>query len=523
MIINTLSIFFTWAVFAIALLGVGLLVTNCFSINIKNSETLLSSLCIGWCTLIIMLQIWHLFLPVDIYTVVCFLFIGFLGAIINKNNCCYIYYILTSNKGKIALTAIIVFAFWLSNQVMRDNKLYDSGLYHLNMIQWISTYPIIPGLGNLHGRFAYNNSFFLYLSFLDSGYWHHYSTHLGNGFLLLIMSFYICLSFFKISQKSNARGVFIFILLLAYPILERCRDACATTSTDLPVFVFTIIVSYQLFLIIFDNTDLKLIQYRVFLVILLSVICVTIKLSFIAFGFTASLISTIIVLKKMHERQQIKYLKNTAILTVFTILLIVCPWMVRGIYLSGYIAYPSTVGAINVDWRVPIDNVVKENRSIKSWARQPSIDPDIVLSDWQWLKPWANRMKDNKYVKTTLFLIIIGFILTFISKCNTKYRLLFYIWFLPGIMSLFFWFFTAPDPRFAMGFFWMLAAGALTSSLQCWQLDNKHRTITIIQIITLLIVIRSMIMAHSNTVIIPNKIAQVENFQTQSGLMYLFL
>jgi hypothetical protein len=484
-----------------------------------NTELLLSSLCLGWAALIIMLQIWHFFFPVDIEAVVCFLIIGFSGWVVYKHYFDHIKLILATKKGKLAFLFVILFACWLSNQVMRENRLYDSGLYHLGMIQWISSYPIVPGLGNLHGRFAFNNSFFLYLSFLDTGHWKHLSAHLGNGLLLLILSFYLFLSFFKVFQNRITKGAFIFILLLTYPILYRCTDICATTSTDLPIFIFTIIIAYYLFQIIFDKNDNNLFQFHVFIVITLSLTCVTIKLSFIAFGFKASLISAIICIRKMLIKNNLKQLKKMTVLITASILITICPWMIRGIYLSGYLVYPATFGAFDVEWQIPHDKVVEEAQWVKSWARQPKLDPDIVLSDWQWLKPWSKRMIKKAYVMTTLCLIVVGFILTFTKSTCRKERLLYIFWFLPGMVSLIFWFFTAPDPRFAMGSFWVLAAGALTSSIMCWNFENKIQFAKTLVTISTLIIIRAVIMGDLNSDIAPEKIASVKDFETKSGLV----
>jgi uncharacterized membrane protein len=43
--------------------------------------------------------------------------------------------------------------------------LYDSGLYHIQSIKWIRSYPVVPGLGNIHARFALNSMFFVVSGF----------------------------------------------------------------------------------------------------------------------------------------------------------------------------------------------------------------------------------------------------------------------------------------------------------------------------------------------------------------------
>ena len=37
---------------------------------------------------------------------------------------------------------------------------YDTGLYHAQSILWLKQFPVVPGLGNLHGRLAFNPMFF---------------------------------------------------------------------------------------------------------------------------------------------------------------------------------------------------------------------------------------------------------------------------------------------------------------------------------------------------------------------------
>ena len=45
---------------------------------------------------------------------------------------------------------------------------YDLGLYYLQEIRWMETFPIVRGLGNLIWNLGFNQSAFLVTSFLDS-------------------------------------------------------------------------------------------------------------------------------------------------------------------------------------------------------------------------------------------------------------------------------------------------------------------------------------------------------------------
>jgi hypothetical protein len=42
-------------------------------------------------------------------------------------------------------------------------------------------------------------------------------------------------------------------------------------------------------------------------------------------------------------------------------------WMLRGVVLSGYPLYPSTLGAVSVEWAVPLETVIAEAKLIRYW------------------------------------------------------------------------------------------------------------------------------------------------------------
>ena len=62
--------------------------------------------------------------------------------------------------GAFCIVAGIVFA---SGPV----KGYDTGLYHAQAVRWINEYGVVPGLGNLHFRLAFNSAWLVFSSFFD--------------------------------------------------------------------------------------------------------------------------------------------------------------------------------------------------------------------------------------------------------------------------------------------------------------------------------------------------------------------
>ena len=62
------------------------------------------------------------------------------------------------------LILVVIWAFFTSRGYIH----YDTDLYHAQSIRWLEEYGIVPGLANLHERFAYNSSFFFAVSTLQS-------------------------------------------------------------------------------------------------------------------------------------------------------------------------------------------------------------------------------------------------------------------------------------------------------------------------------------------------------------------
>ena len=53
--------------------------------------------------------------------------------------------------------------------------------------------------------------------------------------------------------------------------------------------------------------------------------------------------------------------------------LLILPWMIRNLILSGYPLFPSTAFSwINFDWKMPIDQVKEEQIAIRGWSRFPA-------------------------------------------------------------------------------------------------------------------------------------------------------
>ena len=316
----------------------------------------------------------------------------------------------------------------------------DAGLYHLPTLRWLNQHPIVAGLGNLHFRLAFNQSYFSFVALLNIyPIWNH-GYAFANFYILTIsvLTTVQCIA----SLQHHKTLVSVLLLLLFANILQ----AAISTAPDFTIFLFQInifLLAFQLFKA--ENTDHdKRLAHLVTLVIL-AVTCITIKLS--------SLIFCLSILAIVTVKYRRLFIDNNAIVVKITAFCgaILFNHVAISYVLSGYPLYPSAIGSRwSAFWGIPLESVTREQEWIYSWARLPDAVPQAVLQDWAWLTPWFHALP------ATVWLPILIAGLLFCGHAvgrhymkvvaNTNHEL--YILYAPLLAALIFWFFTAPDARF---------------------------------------------------------------------------
>src|SRR5205823_5879395 len=92
----------------------------------------------------------HFFLPLGTPLSIAVLLLGY-ALFIHRRNTLLKTMSLRSFLGAL-LVAIIVSLF-----ASRPLHHFDTGLYHMQVIRWCTTFPLVRGLGNLHERLAFNS------------------------------------------------------------------------------------------------------------------------------------------------------------------------------------------------------------------------------------------------------------------------------------------------------------------------------------------------------------------------------
>src|ERR1700682_1505185 len=147
LLISSLEVFLTWAVIALALIGLGSIILALFS----EDFSLIDAFWMGLAISVGVLEIWNLVLPITVSVTMLLFGAGLLGLALNRSA--------LRNSLRSTLQASrwllllgIAFALLLALRSCGPCEYYDTGLYGAPAVRWFQTYPAVPGLANLHGR-----------------------------------------------------------------------------------------------------------------------------------------------------------------------------------------------------------------------------------------------------------------------------------------------------------------------------------------------------------------------------------
>jgi len=212
--------------------------------------------------------IFNFVFPLNIYIFGAFTIIGLIFCVYFKIP------IKTYSKAKIFYSANkgLSFCFILIGMMLLlfslfPHYIYDNALYHIQTMKWHQSYPVIKGLGNLHGRLAFNSTILLLSGLFNYqlGVFNTFTSIYGVCVLVLgawILKKVPCISF--ISSLFLVLTYCLFIYSFSY--------YCASYDTDL---LSALLVLILIFIFIFseDRWSKPLVFFG------LPFLCITFKIS----------------------------------------------------------------------------------------------------------------------------------------------------------------------------------------------------------------------------------------------------
>jgi hypothetical protein len=374
-------------------------------------------------------------------------------------------------NGLYYLLIFLLMAYGTSHGIMH----YDSDLYHAQAIHWIEDYGIIKGLGNLHVRLAYNSAAFPLSALYSMSFLGGKSYHVMAGFFALILAWQ-CLDLTNIVRRGHP-VLSDFARITAIYYLFTVFDEIVSPASDyfLSTIVFYVVIHWLDMNIRHEKSVLPYI-----LLSLLGVFAVTVKLS----AAPMILLSVIPIYKLVHNKKAQNM--KAVWLSVLLAFIIVMPFLLRNIVISGWLLYPVTfIDLFTCSWKIPAGLAQYDALEIKTFGRgynDVARYGKVALS--QWLPEWFGKIHGiNKlmlildivaiflYIAILVYFIIAMvkngravedsdrgskiFVLSHRSMVNIADFLT-----IGGtlIICLLFWLFSAPLVRYGVVYIWMTAA-----------------------------------------------------------------
>jgi hypothetical protein len=378
---------------------------------------------------------------------------------------------------------LVLFAHWYAGPPTN----YDSGIYHLNAIQFSADFRTIIGLANMQDRLGTNISSFNLAAFMGNSAWGIEAFRLLVGFFAFIFATDTALRLLDRRPASlRSPGLYIMLIatLLAWPFLLTSPNLWLTSPTPDTIALFLTIVAGAYLADAFALGEERSVWAALALVTAALTATVRTQLWVLVF-LTAAVLWARWKLDRRGGREPrgrtnpLTWASAVGASVLFVVM------MIRDALLSGWLLFPAPLLPLPVDWRVP--DTTGTRQWMLSWAREPTGDPARVLADWAWFRPWLGRSLDDWAVRGAIGSLVLFAVLVLVSRkidgsghsagdgrcLGLTSRLAWLLVMVPAAGTVFVWFWAAPDPRFAWGAIALL--GLIPTSLALFSMADRSR------------------------------------------------
>lgn len=340
----------------------------------------------------------------------------------------------------------ILFSFFLTLiWTTRSPGQYDTGLYHAQAIRWIEDYGVVPGLGNLHMRLAYNSAFMSLQALFSLGWLLGQSLHSLNGFFCLAALVYVCATIRLWGEKSLRTSDFLKCAMVIFIVQKRHDIASSGTDIWAMLLVFYILIKWSEYC---ENGREDGVMYG--WLCLVSVYAATVKLSAASVAVLALYPLYLFVRGKNGK---------AVVAHVAAGMFILLPYLIRNVIISGYLVYPyGGLDLFDPDWKMDKAVLARDSLDIKMFARGIRNPAEYDSSFFGWIPGWFSKMETGERVLIAAGAFCIPVVLYFLVQL---FRRKDYAWaalLSTEIVNLLFWLVTAPHMRYGGPYIYMLVA-----------------------------------------------------------------
>lgn len=431
-----LAIILSWIFISYIFLSLGDALVWVYNKLSSRDETysVLDTFLLGLCSTSILLSITSLGLPSNQYMLAALTLLSTGYWLARRNRFGELLTLINSRVRSFSLFQILLMVLPIVGLILAnswESGVLDSLYYHQQNIRWNEEFAVVPGLGNLEHRFGFNSNYMLISAIFTFRFVFGEALYTLQALLAIYILCWTMIEVFKSGYE--VKRVALLFVYLAF-VFTYSYTMTSTSTDAIPSFVFFYVVAK---LLLYP----KFITERMLLVVAIPVLMVTFKLTVIPFCLIA-LYLLIRVFRKRDVRTGI------TLLAIGT--LIVVPWVVRNIIISGYLVFPfHEIDIFSFDWKIPEYVAVHErafiincgvdvlNMLIDSFSH-----PRLSLAS-------AQEIGIGVSLFTFVFISPLAMIFTFVKR-KYIHKSIYYIY---GILLLVIciWAIGGPDPRFIGG------------------------------------------------------------------------
>jgi hypothetical protein len=459
-----------WIAIACGLFGIGALVRRILGRAAESADDWLAGFWIGFATSIFVLQLWQLAFPVDRRVLALLAALGAIG-ILREGGAPWRLAIRGVARHAPAVVALAAVTGWLALVALGGPRNGDSGLYHVPTTSWHLSHRLPPGLGNLAAPFAYNQSFFLWNALLETGPLPGRASHVGNALLVVMLAARVLLGASRLIRRRACAPADAFYGVLLPGVLPLALEVNLTSpSPDIAVYTIGLVLGGECLRFLTTGR-----RFPDLAALACLVACAPpLKLSLGGLAAGTALVAGLAWLRRVPKRD-VPLARAVATLGAIALL---GPgvWMLRGVVLSGYPLYPSTLLAAPVEWAVPRETVIAEAKLIRYWNG---------VEDW-WLAAWRDPAWLVRWLPTLDWLrldvllplgIAAAAAIVAILHALVRWRApraLPSVVVVPTLVSIAYCIAAAPRARYPASAYWMLAAQTIWIALAATVLAEGH-------------------------------------------------
>lgn len=316
---------------------------------------------------------------------------------------------------------------------------YDTALYHAQSVRWIEEYGVVPGLGNLHNRFAYNSAFMPLQALFSLEWLFDRSLHSLNGFICCVFLIWAVVTNNFIAGKKLLLSDFFKFAMVIYICIN--KDYISSLSSDILAMLLTIYILTK-WSELRESGEEDALSYA--FICMLCVWAATVKLS-TATGVLLAVFPIVLLVKNKDWK--------TLVAHICAGVLIALPWLIRNVIISGYLIYPyAKIDFFNFDWEMLPSILEYDKQEIAVWGRKIEDVARYYEPIYKWVGVWfkAQSAFEKCLTITGMFSIVIVVGLGIYKLFKKQYAdAMLYI--MP-IIGLALWFFSAPLLRYGSAF-----------------------------------------------------------------------